>query len=383
MSRFKKVLSGLVIVGALGLATLAIAISHDSPCAADPAPRAGATLMKAAVRYCYGPSTVVHVDAIEKPTPADNQVLVKVRAASVNPLDWHYLHGMPYIARFDAGFGKPGNPQLGVDYAGVVEAVGKDVGNFHPGDEVFGGRFGALAEYLAVRADRNIVIKPANVSFEEAAAVPIAAITALQAVRDKGHVAAGQKVLINGASGGVGTYAVQIAKVLGADVTAVCSARNAELVRAIGADHVIDYATTDYTAGDTKYDVIIDNVATHGLLDNRRAMTPTGTYVVVGGAGKAEDGKWIGAMDTPLYTLMIRPFIKQDMRFFLADLNPADLKYLADLMQQGRIKSVIDRKYPLEQAAEALRYLEEGHARGKVVVTMGGNPGTSTATRDP
>ena len=370
MSRFKKILRAIAIVALLMPIPVALFVSHDSPCGEAPLLASETPPMKAAVHRCYGSSDLVKIEDLAKPVPEANQVLVKVLAASVNPLDWHYLHGMPYIGRIEMGTGAPTNPRLGVDFAGVVEAVGKDVTRYKVGDEVFGGRFGSLAEYVVVREAGSIAHKPSNVSFEQAAAVPVAAITALQAVRDEGHVGAGQKVLVNGASGGVGTYAVQFAKVLGAEVTAVCSARNADLVRGIGADHVIDYAKEDYTAGAVKYDVIIDNVATHGLLDNRRVLADNGNYVIVGGAGKAEDGKWLGPMTVPLKALFLKPFVKQKMAFFLADLNPKDLAQVAEWMEQGKVKSVIDRTYPLAETPAALKYLEEGHARGKVVIRM-------------
>src|ERR1700719_4696462 len=236
-----KILGVLGIVLAVGVASLALVMSHTSPCGPAPSPPAGATLMKGGVYRCYGSPEVLRYEDIAKPTPAEDEVLVKVRAASVNPLDWHYMEGTPYMVRIGAGFGKPENPRLGVDFAGTVEAVGRNVTRFKPGDEVFGGKFGAFAEYVAVREDRALALKPNNMTFEQAAAVPIAAVTALQALRDTGKLRPGQKVLINGASGGVGTFAVQIAKSLGAEVTGVCSTRNVDLVRSLGADHVIDY----------------------------------------------------------------------------------------------------------------------------------------------
>jgi NADPH:quinone reductase-like Zn-dependent oxidoreductase len=281
------------------------------------------------------------------------------------------MEGTPYIMRaMGVGLRKPKDPRLGVDYAGEVEEVGKNVTQFKPGDEVFGGKTGAFAEYVCARADRAIALKPANITFEQAASVPIAAITALQALRDKGKVHAGQKVLINGASGGVGTFAVQIAKSFGADVTGVCSTRNLDLVRSLGADHVIDYTKEDFTKGDERYDVILDNVGTQPLSGFRHALQPNGICVMIGGGGP-NDGGLIGPMGRPIIALLMSPFIGQKMGMMMAELNKQDLTILGDLMQSGKVKPVIDRTYPLSQIAEAMRYLEAGHARGKVIITVG------------
>lgn len=357
-----------IVLALLAVAVLwgAFMLSHNSPCESAPALPANATTMKAVVYRCYGGPEVLKVEDIEKPTPKDDELLIKVHAASANPLDWHYMRGTPYIMRMDAGTGKPTSTRLGVDYAGTVEAVGKNITRFKPGDEVFGVKKGAFAEYVAVPSERPMVLKPANVSFEQAAAVPIAAITALQALRDKGHVQAGQKVLVNGASGGVGTFAVQIAKAMGAEVTGVCSARNAEMVRSIGADHVIDYAKEDFTQGQQQYDVIIDNVGSHSYLDYRKAMTPDGTLVIVGAVDK---GEWLGAMTGPIKAKMLSPFVSQKFEFFLADVTNEDLAYLSELMQSGKLTPVIDKRYKLSETAAAIAYLEEGHARGKVIIT--------------
>jgi NADPH:quinone reductase-like Zn-dependent oxidoreductase len=243
-------------------------------------------------------------------------------------------------------------------------AVGRNVKRLKPGDEVFGAKYGAFAEYVAVREDRAVVQKPSNVTFEQAAAVPIAAITALQALRDKGRIQAGQTVLINGASGGVGTFAVQIAKSFGAEVTGVCSTRNVDLVRSIGADHVIDYTTEDFTQSDQRYDLILDMVGNHPLLRLRGVLAPKGTLVIVGG----KSGNWISPMDRLIKAALLSPFVKQGMMKLLADTNQADLALLADLMQSGKVTPVIDRRYALSEVPEAIRYLEEGHARGKVVI---------------
>jgi NADPH:quinone reductase-like Zn-dependent oxidoreductase len=330
--------------------------------------------MKAVVYTNYGSPDVLEIRDVKKPVPNDDQILIKVRAAAVNPLDWHFMEGTPYIMRaMGVGLRKPKDPRLGVDYAGTVEAVGKNpaaAGQFKPGDEVFGGKTGAFAEYVCARADRAIALKPANITFEQAASVPIAAITALQALRDKGKVQAGQKVLINGASGGVGTFAVQIAKSFGADVTGVCSTRNLDLVRSLGADHVIDYTKEDFTKGDERYDVILDNVGTQPLSGFRHALQPKGICVMIGGGGP-NDGGLIGPMGRPIVALLMSPFISQKMGMMMAELNKEDLTILGDLMQSGKVKPVIDRTYPLSQIAEAMRYLEAGHARGKVIITVG------------
>ena len=364
LKRALAVLAGLVALALLGLA---VAMSHDSPCGAAPAPAAGATTRKAMLHRCYGPPSVLKAESIEKPVPADDQLLVHVHAASVNPLDWHYLRGTPYLVRLDAGFGRPSEPRLGVDFAGTVEAVGKAVTRFKPGDEVFGGKFGAFAEYVVVREERAVALKPANVSFEQAAAVPIAAITALQGLRDKGAVRPGQKVLVNGASGGVGTFAVQLAKVLGAEVTGVCSTRNVELVRSLGADHVIDYTREDFTRLAEHYDVILDTVGNHTLLQYRQVMSPHGIFVIVGGP---TNGNWIGPMSVPLKAVVLSPFVGQQFKPFLAELSQSDLRVLADLMQAGKLTAVIDRRYPLAELPAAITYLEAGHARGKVVINI-------------
>jgi NADPH:quinone reductase-like Zn-dependent oxidoreductase len=329
----------------------------------------GEPRMKAVVYTDYGPPDVLEVREIKKPAPNDDQVLVKVHAAAVNPLDWHFIRGTPYVMRLMiGGLRKPKEPQVGVDYAGTVEAVGKNVTQFKPGDAVFGNRTGAFAEYLCARADRAIALKPANITFEQAAAVPVAAITALQGLRDKGKVQPGQKVLINGASGGVGTFAVQIAKSYGAEVTGVCSTRNVDLVRSLGADHVIDYKKEDFTKSGERYDVILDNVGTQPLSGFRRVLKPNGICVIIGGGGP-NDGKWVGPVARPIKAKLMSPFISQKMSTMMAQSNKDDLNFLGDLMQSGKVTPVIDRTYPLSEIREAIRYLEQGHARGKVVIT--------------
>src|SRR5216110_826566 len=279
--------------------------------------------MKAIVYCDYGLSNL-KLENIEKPTPNDDQILVRVRAASVNPYDWHFIEGTPYIMRMmGVGLRKPKDTQLGVDFAGTVEAIGKNVTQFKPGDEVFGGRGGAFAEYVCPRATRAVALKPANITFEQAASVNIAGITALQAVRDKGKVQAGQRVLINGASGGVGTFAVQIARSFGADVTGVCSTRNLDMVRSLGADHVIDYTKEDFMKSTERYDVILDNVGTQPLSECRRVLKPNGTCVIIGGGGP-NDGRFIGPLARPLKALLLSPFVSQKMGMMMADPSQKD-----------------------------------------------------------
>jgi NADPH:quinone reductase-like Zn-dependent oxidoreductase len=362
-----KIAGVVLVLVAVVLVSLGLSLSHDSACGPAPLLRSDAKLMKAIVYRCYGSPDVLKFEDIEKPTVADDEVLVKVHAASVNPLDWHYMRGTPYIVRTDSGVGAPEDPRLGVDFAGTVEAVGKDVKRFRPGDEVFGGRTGAFGEYVRVRENRAVVLKPANMTFEQAASVPIAALTALQALRDKGRIQPGQKVLINGASGGVGTFAVQIAKSFGADVTGVCSTRNVEMVRSIGADHVIDYTREDFTKNGQRYDLILDNVGNHSLLEYRRVLNPKGIFVIVGGQN---DGRWIGPMAAPIKASLLSPFVSQEFVMILAELNKEDLTIVRDLMQAGKVTPVIDRRYKLSEVPAAIRYLEEGHARGKVIIDL-------------
>ncbi len=362
-----KILGAVVVLLGAGVLALALAMTRTTPCGAEPPPPTGATLMKGIVRRCYGSPDVIKYEDVPKPTPADDEILVKVHAASVNPLDWHYVEGTPYMLRIDRGFGKPNDPRLGVDYAGTVEAVGKLVRRFKPGDDVFGGKSGAFAEYVTHREDGTVVLKPANVSFEQAASVPIAAITALQALRDHGHLKAGQKVLINGASGGIGTFEVQIAKAFGAEVTGVCSTKNLELVRSLGADHFIDYTRDDFTKGAERYDLIVDNVSTHSVSAYRRVLNAKGSYVMV---GSATIGHWFGWLELPLEAWVRSPFMSQKFGMMLTDFNKNDLAVISGLMQSGKVTPAIDRTYKLAEAAEALRYLEKGHARAKVVLTV-------------
>ncbi len=326
--------------------------------------------MKAIVYHKYGPPDVLELQEIEKPTVKEGEVLVKVHAASVNPLDWHILRATPFFARAATGLLKPKRKILGADLAGRVEAVGRNVNQFQPGDEVFGDTFGrlglgAFAEYVCV-PENGLVLRPTSTTFEEAAAVPVAALTALQGLRDKGQIQSGQKVLINGASGGVGTFAVQIAKSFGAEVTGVCSTRNLDMVRSIGADHVIDYTQEDFTKDGQTYDLIYCAVGNRSAADYKRALNSNGICVVAGfttmshmlfqvlllGAWISMTGsKKIGAMGTVIP-------------------NKEDLVFIKELLEAGKVVPVIDRRYPLSETAEAIRYLEKGHARGKVVITV-------------
>jgi NADPH:quinone reductase-like Zn-dependent oxidoreductase len=326
-----------------------------------------------AIRYDrYGSPDVLELRDIDMPAVGDEELLVRVRAASVNPLDWHFMRGAPYLVRLVAGLSRPRAraSRLGADMAGSVEAVGKNVTAFRPGDEVFGGLEdrGTLAEYISIRQDAVVLTKPANLTVEQAASVPVAAVTALQALRDKGHVQPGHEVLVNGASGGVGTFAVQIAKAFGAKVTGVCSTANVEMVASIGADQVIDYTREDFTRTGRRYDVLIDIAGTRTLSETRRVLVPKGVLVAVGGPNK---GRWIGPLSRSVRMALLSPAVSQRMVFFfLAHLNKDDLAVLRELVEAGKVAPVIDRMYPLSEVADAIRYLENGHARGKVAITV-------------
>jgi NADPH:quinone reductase-like Zn-dependent oxidoreductase len=322
--------------------------------------------MQAIVRTEYGSPERLRLERIDKPAPERDGVLVRVHAASVNPLDWHLLRGEPYVGRLlGMGLTRPADTRTGVDTAGTIEAVGENVTEFQPGDEVFGRCSGSFAEYV-LGAGETLVAKPARLSFEEAAAIPVAGVTALQALRDHGAVQAGQRVLINGAAGGVGTFAVQIAKWFGAHVTGVCSTRNLELVDSIGADHVIDYSVDDFSRIDQPYDVILDTVGNRSLRDLRRALTPNGTLVIVGGGG----GRLLGPVAQLARAFVLDRFVRQQIKPVMAKIRKEDLLLLKTLVDDGKLTPVIDRACPLHETAEAVRYLEGGHARGKVVITV-------------
>jgi NADPH:quinone reductase-like Zn-dependent oxidoreductase len=328
--------------------------------------------MKAVVYTEYGSPDVLKYGEIQKPTVKDDEILVKVHAASVNPLDWHHMRGEPFLVRFQDGLRKPKNPMLGADVAGRVEAVGSNVKLFRPGDEVFGDLFecglGAFAEYVSVPENVPFVLKPTATTFAQAAAVPVAAVTALQGLRDKGQLQHGQRVLINGASGGVGTFSVQIAKAFGGEVTGVCSTRNLEMVRSIGADHAIDYTQEDFTRNGQHYDLIIDNVGNRSLADFQRALTPKGICVIIG----------FTSLPLLFQAMFLGPLIsrtggRQIGLMGTVKSNKKDLAFMNELLESGKVTSVIDRRYSLREVPEAIRYLEEGHARGKVVITLDEN----------
>ena len=362
-----RIAGGIVLLFALAITALALVLGHTRDCGPAYSYSGNNPPMKAVIYRCYGSPEVLEITRVEKPVPEADEVLVKVKAAAVNPLDWHLMRGTPYLVRLmGSGLGAPKDPRLGVDFAGTVEAVGTAVTKFKPGDEVFGGGKGAFAEYVTVNAERAIAHKPANMSFEQAASVTVAGTTALQALRDKGTLEAGQNVLINGASGGVGTFAVQIAKALGAEVSGVCSTRNLDMVRSIGSDHVFDYTLEDYTESGQHFDLIIDMVGNHGLLANRGVMTPEGTYVGVGGTV----GNWIGPLTGPVKAMILTPFVGQEFTGFLAQLRQEDLVFLADLMAEEKLVPVMGRRFSLDEVPEAIRHSEGGHARGKIVIAL-------------
>lgn len=324
--------------------------------------------MKAIVFRNYGPADLLRFEEVERPVVGDDEVLVRVRAAAVNPMDWRFMRGEPYAIRIATGLGKPKTERLGADFAGEVETVGRNVTRFKVGDAVFGAvglKPGAFAEHACAKEDA-LAPKPANLTFEQAAAVPVAALTALQGLRDSGRIQPGEKVLINGAAGGVGTFAVQLAKAFGAEVTGVCSGRNVDLVRSIGADHVVDYTRADFTAGSPRYDLVFDAIGNRSLSDVRRVIAPKGTYVVVGGPG----GRWIGPFAAILKPVLLSPFVSQRLVAAMSKESRDDLMVLKELIEAGKVRPVIDCSYSLAEVPQALRYLEEGHARGKVVIAV-------------
>jgi len=323
--------------------------------------------MKAIVRDTYGSPDVLELRDIDKPEIADDEVLVHVHAAGVGRDVWHVMTGLPYPIRL-AGYGlrAPKNPVIGSDVAGVVEAVGKNVTRFQPGDEVFGIGKGSYAEYVCAR-ENKLAPRPANLTFEQAAVVSISGLTALQGLRDHGKVRSEQEVLVIGASGGVGTFAVQLAKAFGAHVTGVCSTTKVDMVRSIGADHVIDYTREDFAEGDKRYDLILDIGGNSSLARLRRALAPPGTLVIVGGE---TDERWLGGTDRQLRALMLSPFVGQKLGTFVSSENHEDMNVLKELIEAGKVTPVIDRTYPLAEVPEAIRYLQEGHAQGKLVITV-------------
>jgi NADPH:quinone reductase-like Zn-dependent oxidoreductase len=323
--------------------------------------------VKAIRYYAYGPPDVLTLEDVPTPALTDNDILVRVRAASVNPLDFHYLRGTPYPVRAVSGLSKPKINVLGADMSGVVEAIGKNVTRFRVGDEVFGGRSQTFAEFVRIPQDGVVERKPSSLTFEQAAAVPVAAFTALQALRDKARVQAKEKVLINGAGGGVGTFAVQIAKALGAEVTGVCSTAKVDLVRSIGADHVVDYTREDFTKTTQPYDALIDIAGSKPVGDCRRALTRNGVLVAVGGPIR---GQWLSPLMGPVVLLAQSAFVSQRLVPILAQQRREDLAVLRQLLEEEKVTPVIDRTYPLSDVPEAIRYLEQGHAAGKVVITV-------------
>ncbi|WP_345152233.1 NAD(P)-dependent alcohol dehydrogenase [Nonomuraea rubra] len=322
--------------------------------------------MKAIRYYAYGSPDVIELEETAKPEPGDDGVLVRVRAAAVNPGDWHLLRGSPYLFRAVAGPIRPKAHGLGADLAGVVEAVGKGVSRFAPGDEVYGCAPGAFAEYVVVPETSPLAGKPAGLTFEQAAAVPTSALTALQALRDRARLKPGQRVLINGAAGGIGTFAVQLAKAYGAEVTGVCGSANVDLVRSIGADHVIDYTREDFTRTGRHYDVVLDNVGNRSVADCRRLLTPAGTYLHNSGAG----GRWLGPMGRIIKLNVLNLFVRHTLPSFVTRENADDLDTLRELIEAGKLSPVVSRTHPLSEVPEAIAHVERGHAKGKVVITV-------------
>jgi len=368
MKRVIKWTIRLILLALLGLASWLFCAYWTSTNDRDQSAVAPTNPMKAIVSCEYGAANL-QLRELEKPAPLDNEVLVRVRAASINPVDGHMIRGS-WLMRPMSGMRKPKNTRFGTDFSGIVEAVGKDITNFKPSDEVFGAKNGAVAHYVCVKADRAVVMKPTNITFEQAGSVAVAGLTALQGLRDKGQIQAGQKVLINGASGGVGTFAVQIAKAFGAEVTAVCSTRNIDLVKSIGADRIIDYTKEDFTKTDQRYDMIYDLVGNHSFSERRNILKPNGICVLagVGGAG-LHPGMW-GRVLGNFATVFKSKFTSQKFVTYIAKLTKDDLNVLRDLMQSGKVAPVIDRTYKMSETQAALRYLEEGHARGKVVIVI-------------
>ena len=372
MTKTRKRLGALAILLVVGVLAFGALLGRNAAC-----PPAGqmsteskspdATTMQAARYHCYGDTNVIHWETVARPVPSDTSVLVRVHVAATNPLDWHYMRGEPYIMRLSSGMGRPTDVRLGQDFAGVVEAVGAKVTRFAAGDSVFGASTGAFGEYVTVREAGAIARVPDSMSLTQAAAMPVAATTALQAVRDVGRVTSNTRVLVNGASGGVGTYAVQIAKALGAHVTGVASTRNMELVQSLGADATIDYTTEDFTTGTVRYDVIIDNVGNHAPSALRRALVPSGRVVMVGGP---DADRWLGPIRSFVGAIVYGWFVEPSFEGLLAQTTQADLEYLSLLVMQGKLRSVLDREFAASELREAVAYQESGRSRGKNIVRI-------------
>lgn len=369
MKFLKYTLGTLVLLLVIALGAGAFVISRSAECPTAP-PSPGSTgTMRGILHLCYGSPEALFYTDIARPEPGPGEIRVSVEAAGVNPLDWHTVRGSPYIMRLSSGLNRPGDPRFGVDFAGTVEAVGEGVSRFEVGQRVFGGYPGAFAQFLVMPEDRAVAPLPQGISFAEGAAVGVAATTALQALRDHGQLQPGQKVLINGASGGVGTFAVQIAANMGAEVYGVCSTRNVQRVRALGAQHVYDYTREDYTQGDQRFDLIVDMVGNHSPAANAGVLKPDGKLVIVGGA----KGDWLGPLMGPVKALLSAPFVEQEMVILLARLKSADMIALADLLASGAVVPVIDRSFALSETAQAVAYSETGRARGKIILQVGGS----------
>src|SRR6056297_1426231 len=355
-----KILTGTAAFLVVAVAAIAFLLSHEAPCPPPPPDSESGDAMRAWVYRCYGTTEVLSLERRDRPVPGDDELLVRVAAAAVNPYDWHFMTGSPYFMRLMTGLSKPNEIRLGADFSGTVVAVGEDVTRFSPGDEVFGGASGSFAEYLTVAEDGPVAAKPANVSFEQAAAVGIAGFTAIQALRDHGALEPGEAVLINGASGGVGTFAVQIAHAMGAEVTGVCSAAKMDLVRSIGADHVIDYRQQDYADSERSYDVIIDVVGNRSVRANTGVLKPDGRLVIVGGP----KGDWLAPLKPMIDSALMSPFVDQQVGTMLAYMTRDDAVRLSELMR------VVDRTFTLDELPAAIEYWKSGKATGKVAVTM-------------
>lgn len=362
----RRIFLGLAGLLLIAVVALAFTISRTDDCPAPLVGSPGEGEMMAILRRCYGGPDVLEYAAVAVPEPSENQVLVKVAAASVNPLDYHFMRASPYIMRLMLGIGAPDDVRLGRDFAGTVVATGSAVTRFAPGDRVFGGADGAFGEYIARNETGSIAELPDNVSFSQAAGIPIAAITALQALRDEGQLQPGQRVLINGASGGVGTYAVQIAKSMGAHVSGVCSGRNVEMVKSIGADQVFNYKQENYLQSGQTFDLIVDMVGNHSPLDNQKVLTPNGRLVIVGG----DKGNWIAPFVTPIKAALANILVDQELKSFTATIDGEDLAVVANLMADGIVRTIVDSHFPLADTADAIRHSESHRARGKIIVDI-------------